>query len=231
LNTKMKKLAEACLPSFLVTQVRILLRTGNRFVGNFSSWGEARSVSSGYDTPEILNKCRKAHLRVKYGEAAGERDSVLFTEAQHSWPILASLLQVAAEDKRLDVLDFGGSLGSSYFQYRSFLQRIHSLQWSIVEQLHFVVCGRAEFEDDCLRFFSTVEECLRERRPNVILLSSVLQYLPDPRTVVEDLINTKIPWFIVDRTPLTKKSTCLCIQKVDPSIYRANYPCWTFHEN
>ena len=227
----MKEFAKACLPPLLANYVRILLRTGNRFTGSFSSWDEARFVSSGYDAPEILDRCRKTLLRVKSGEAACERDSVLFAEAQHSWPVLASLSRAALEDERLDILDFGGSLGSSYFQYRSCLQAAQSLRWSVVEQPHFVACGRAEFEDECLRFYSSVQECLRERQPNVLLLSSVLQYLPDPRAAVDDLIEAKIPWLIVDRTPLTKNETCLCVQKVDPSIYRASYPCWIFNEN
>src|SRR5690606_1701818 len=108
--------------------------------------------------------------------AVFERDSMLFDEVHHSFPVLAGLLRAAAENAgSLSVLDFGGSLGSSYYQCKDFLAVIRELQWSVVEQEHFVRAGREEFSTDRLNFFYSIAECVESAAPNVALLSGVLQ--------------------------------------------------------
>jgi putative methyltransferase (TIGR04325 family) len=74
---------------------------------------------------------------------------------------------------RLTVLDFGGSLGSTYFQNRKFLNFIGDLSWNIVEQPHFVKTGRLYFQNEILHFYYDVEECVKKENPNVLILSSV----------------------------------------------------------
>ena len=118
-------------------------------------------------------------LQVKNGTAVHERDSVLFPKVEHNFALLAGLLQ-AVDNGELSVLDFGGSLGSSYFQCRPFLASLKSVRWSIVEQPAYVECGRREFADERLRFYRTVEECLENESPQVLLLSGVIHCLADP---------------------------------------------------
>jgi putative methyltransferase (TIGR04325 family) len=38
-------------------------------------------------------------------------------------------------------LDFGGSLGSSYFQNKKFLDALRLVEWNVVEQENFVATG------------------------------------------------------------------------------------------
>ena len=107
-----------------------------------------------------------ATLEVIAGRAAFERDSVLFNEVQHSFPVLAGLLRAATENEgRLCVLDFGGSLGSSYFQCRGFLSVPSLLSWNVVEQPHFVRCGRECIESEQLKFYFTIDDVLKENKP------------------------------------------------------------------
>ena len=81
-------------------------------------------------------------------DPAFERDGVVFDQPDYNFPLLACLLRVATESgNRLRVLDFGGSLGSTYFQCRPFLGGVSELRWTVVEQPQFVECGRREFED------------------------------------------------------------------------------------
>ena len=168
-----------------------------RFTGDFASWEEAAQASSGYAAPVILEKTRAALLRVKNGEAAYERDSVTFATIDYEFPLLACLLRAAAEhDNRLSVLDFGGSLGSTYFQCRSFLAPLKELRWSIVEQPAHVLCGQRDFANEQLRFYESVESCLRVERPQVLLLSGVLQCLPKPYVVLEDLIGQAFDYIL-----------------------------------
>ena len=114
------------------------------FTGNYATWDEAKKNCLGYDAPNILEKVKASLLKVKNGEAVYERDSVLFDHVEYSYPLLISLLYIAtASENKLRLLDFGGSLGSSYYQNRNFLNRLELLEWSIVEQNHFVKCGKA----------------------------------------------------------------------------------------
>lgn len=202
------------------------------FTGNYNSWEEATRSSTGYDANVILEKTRAALLKVKSGEAAYERDSVLFDKIQHSFPVLAGLLRAAqTHDGRLCVVDFGGALGSSYFQCRSFLAPIKNLEWIVVEQPSHVACGKECFESDQLHFYNTIEESLDRHRPNVLLLSSVLQYLPNPYEILQKLLSHRISHVIIDRTAfLVSDRERLTVQHVPDSIYPASYPAWFFSE-
>jgi putative methyltransferase (TIGR04325 family) len=227
---RFRKLLKAWIPPGLVSPGKRLLRQGIYFSGNYSNWKAASSRATGYGTEQILQQVKQAALKVKSGAAVYERDSVLFDQVEHSYPVLAGMLRAATENgNRLSVLDFGGSLGSSYFQCRDFLSVVHDLQWSIVEQEGFVRCGREEFETGQLRFFYTIEECLEHLMPNVVLLSGVLQFIESPGTVLGQLMEAAVPYIIVDRTMFSGAvADRITVQHVPPSIYPASYPCWIF---
>jgi putative methyltransferase (TIGR04325 family) len=199
--------------------------------GNYPSWAEAQVMSTGYDSKVILEKCKNSLLKVKNGEAVYERDSVLFDKIHYSWGLLAGLLRAALEnDGKLCVLDFGGSLGSTYYQNKEFLSPLKELQWSIIEQPHFVCCGKEYFEDDQLKFYGTIEECISKHTPNVLLLSGVLQYLEKPYEWMEKLNGLNIPYIITDHTSFVdSKTDILTVQNVPESIYTASYPAWFFN--
>jgi putative methyltransferase (TIGR04325 family) len=198
--------------------------------GDYPSWDEAVRASTGYDSDVILERTRAALLKVKNGEAAYERDSVLFDEIQYSWPLLAGLMWVAARcGGRLNVLDFGGSLGSTYFQNRAFVSALPQVRWNIVEQARHVETGKACFADDRLRFYADIADCLADSQPNVVLLSSVLQYLEHPHTILDQILALPCDNVIIDRTPFWAGPTDhLCVQTVPPSVYPASYPSWVF---
>lgn len=203
---------------------------GLGLVGNYATWAEAQAASGGYDTEVILQKTLDALGKVKRGEAVYERDSVLFDEIEYAWPVLAGLMWVAAQrGGRLIVLDIGGSLGSTYFQNRAFLDRLGAVRWNIVEQLRHVEVGRQEFQDEQLRFYQSIDACLLETQPNVILLSGVLQYFEDPYDLLDRLQASSCSFLIIDLTffwagPYDR----LCVQHVPPDIYPASYPAWIF---
>lgn len=205
---------------------RLVQKVG--YFGNYKTWSDAEAESTGYDGDEILRKVREATLKVKQGEAIYERDSVLFDRIQHSWPVLAGLLWIATKQgNRLSVLDFGGSLGSSYRQNKGLLDHLATFEWSIVEQENFVRCGQREFQDHVLRFYLTIDDCLRERTPNVVLLSSVLPYVKDPYGILAELVSRRFDFIIIDRTPLLEgDEDRLTVQQVPGEIYSARYPAW-----
>jgi putative methyltransferase (TIGR04325 family) len=200
--------------------------------GDYASWAEAEAHCTGYSAPVIVERTCASLLKVKRGEAVFERDSVLFDSPEYSFPVLTGLLRVALlNGGRLSVADFGGSLGSSYFQFRHFLQGATCLEWSVIEQPAHVRCGREHFEDQALRFFDTMAECLASRRPNVLLMSGVIQCLPDPYGALKDLLAHGIRHVIVDRAAfLAADRDRLTVETVPDWIYPASYPSWFLSE-
>jgi len=231
MKKKYKHLIKELIPPFVLGYCQFIRKSGINFKGKYNLWNEAVKHATGYDTELILEKVKNASLQVKNGEAAYERDSVLFDKTEYSFPVLAALLRVAvANQGKLNVLDFGGSLGSSYYQCKSFLSGLDNLQWSIVEQPHFVDCGKELFTDETLKFYETIDECLTEQKPNVVLLSSVLQYIEKPYDLIKEISNTNIDYLLIDRTPCANSKEILTIQTVPPNIYQVSYPSWIFNE-
>jgi putative methyltransferase (TIGR04325 family) len=198
--------------------------------GNYSSWGEAKKKVSGYDSKIILDKVKESALKVRDGEAVFERDSVLFDKIHYSFPLLSGLMWIAALKKgKLNVLDFGGSLGTTYFQNRTFLDSLE-VNWCIVEQPEFVKEGIDNFSNNSLHFFYSVEDCMKKFDIDVMILSSVLQYLEDPFGFIDKVIAFDFKYLLIDRTPFIKGEDRITIQRVNPKIYKANYPCWFFNK-
>lgn len=202
--------------------------------GNFNSWDEVQSIASGYDAENILKKTKESLLKVKNGEAVYERDSVLFDKKEYPYAIISSLLYIAVKNgNKLNVIDFGGSLGSTWFQVRDFIPSDIEVSWSIVEQAAYVKEGKEHFADDILDFYFSIDECIAAKKEiTVILLSGVVQYLEKPHDFLQQLIDYKIDYLLFDRTAfiLGNGPDRLTLQSVSPDIYEAQYPSWFFNE-
>jgi putative methyltransferase (TIGR04325 family) len=221
------------LPPALIRGVRNSIVKSNRFIGPFENWDIAKNQCTGYESPLILEKVLKAAIQVKKGEALYERDSATFDEINYSWPLVSGLMMAAAKHHGvLNVLDFGGSLGSSYFQHKSLFKSLSSFKWNVVEQSHFVEVGIKHFQDNNLMFYKSIENCLNENKPNVVLISAVLQYLPAYKDSLNALKEVNADIIILDRTIVNETNhDKLHIQIVPENIYKATYPCWTISES
>lgn len=200
-----------------------------KFEGDYPSFEAARCASAGYNAPAILAKTREALLKVKRGENRWERDAMVSDSEEMPWPLLACLARIAAVKQKSEItlVDFGGSLGSTYFWCRPFLTPEIKIYWHIVEQAEHVAVGRSDFQNDELRFHHTIEEVLADSRPDVLLLSGVLHYLEEPESFLNKLSSWAIPYFILDRTPLWDKLRHrITVQHIPPEIYEASYPAW-----
>jgi putative methyltransferase (TIGR04325 family) len=198
--------------------------------GDFLSWEDAEKLCAGYDSDSIINKCFESIQKIANGEAVYERDSVLFDKKEYSLGIIASLFLVLNKSNNsLSVLDFGGSLGTSYYQNKEFLRFFTSCKWTIVEQEKFYQLGKKYFENDQLMFSKTIDDCLENNSPNLILVSSSLQYLSNPIHTLNKINNSNVEYILFDRIPFSEKDNFITIQTVPPSIYDASYPCWIFN--
>lgn len=223
------KFIERIIPPFVYDTLYYSPLKKYGWFGDYATWQDAEKASSGYDTNLILERVKEATLKVQNGLAPYERDSKLFDHIHYDWPVLAALLWMAAQNKgSLNVVDFGGSLGSTFRQNKKFFANLN-VRWNVIEQPHFVEWGKTNLQSEHLAFYNDVETCLKENVPQVILLSSVLPYIKTPYDLMTNLLSYKIDYTIIDRTPLiNSKTDRLTIQKVHPGIYEASYPAWFF---
>lgn len=226
--TKLKSFLVEWLPPILL---RRLSGIRHGWHGNFPDWSHALAASSGYHQDLIAQKVQTAVIEVLSGRAAFERDSVCFDRHEYNFPLLAHLLEYSHASSRLHVVDFGGSLGSTFLQNQAHLKVLREVVWKVIEQKTFVDRGRALFPDGRIHFFETIEEAVPGEPAEAILLaSSVLQYLPDPRGQIEAFKKIGFSRILLDRTYFLDGPRRLTVQKVPPSIYKASYPCWFFNE-
>ena len=198
--------------------------------GNYASWKDAAILAGGYDSGNILRKTKDALLQVKNGTAVYERDSVIFDKIEYPFPLISCLLRSAALSKRpLHILDFGGSLGSTYYQVKDFIGADCCASWNIVEQEHYVNCGKQNFEDDSLKFYHSIDACLQDKKIDLILISGSIQYLEEPHLMLEKMAAYNFDFVVFDRTPFHDQAADrLTLQTVPPEIYEASYPSWFF---
>jgi putative methyltransferase (TIGR04325 family) len=232
MNPTLKALAKEWLPPAVLKTLRTQTPWRIRLRGEYPTWSAATAASTGYSSASILEKVREATLKVKRGEAIYERDSVLFDRIEYSWPALAGLMLSAAMNRgRLSVLDFGGSLGSGYFQNRKFLVHIGEVQWGVVEQPHYVECGRNEIGDDRLKFFETIDACVGAIAPNTVLLGSVIHYIESYEPLLRQLTAFKPGVIVLDRTIVNGSgANRIYVQDVPSVVYEASYPVYSVSE-
>lgn len=227
-SKRLRNIVKIIIPDSII---RLLSGIFYGWHGNYKSWQEAKESCSGYDSGIIIEKVRDSSLKIKEGKAVYERDSFIFEEIQYSFPLLSSLMWIAAQNNgKLTVLDFGGSLGSSYYQNKKFLDSLNEVHWCIVEQPQFVKTGLDNFESKELHFFYSIDDCLKSHNVDIVLLSSVLQYIEEPYQLLEKIKQTGLKYVLIDRTPFISGPDRITVQKVNPAIYKASYPCWFFNE-
>ncbi|MDW8211623.1 MAG: methyltransferase, TIGR04325 family [Cytophagales bacterium] len=198
--------------------------------GLYPDWQAAMHRARGYDDEAILERVKKAIIEVKEGRAVFERDGEVFYHTEYNYPLATFLLKVAIENNgKLRVLDFGGSLGSTWLQHRALLEKL-DVKWHIVEQPHFVAAGREIFKNHpVLSFYNQIEE-IPEKKDLFIVASGVLQCINNYQNILQRLIALHANYFYIDRLPLTSKSThLLTLQFVRRNDgVEESYPSWVF---
>ena len=229
----LKEIVRSLTPPLLWTALHWIRRGAPRhdpmvtFTGNYSSWDAvSKECGLGYADPAIVERVALAARKARDGKVAFESDSLTSNIPKYRYPLFSALGRASLNKSRnLWVLDFGGSLGSSYFQHRKVLKEFEGLKWIVIEQEHFVTLGKREFEDGCLTFLNNFDE-LPADAPGLILLSSVLGYLREPYATLHQLLDLESHFVFVDRLNLIEGPDRLTLQTVPPEIYAATYPCW-----
>jgi putative methyltransferase (TIGR04325 family) len=202
----------------------------NRFVEFSGNWKDAGEQASGWSGDHILDKVLASSLAVRDGLAVHERDGFLLSKLEHAWPVVAGLMCQAAQDGgELRVLDFGGSLGSSYRQCSVFTSVLPLTLWAVVEQPNYVAAGRSAFATAQLSFHESIDEATKAVRPNAILCSGTLNYIDEPQNVVEQFNSCGADTLILDRVAVHHgDDDFVAVQHVPARFYRASLPLRIF---
>jgi len=197
-----------------------------------SSWDHAASASVGYADERVFEAVRSSARLVSEGRAVYERDSHIFEEIQYSFPLLASLLLVAENCRSLRVVDFGGGLGTTLQQNRRFIRHLNCVcQWRIVEQPKIVEVGKAEFTTGTLSFHGDLHSA-SAGGVDVVLFGSSICYIENPSSVIKDILERKVRFIIIDRTPfIMEDRDAFFVQRVPRSICESSYPVRFFSKN
>ena len=202
--------------------------------GNYSQWKDAIAHSVGYQDDKILEKATQSFEKIISGEFKCERDTFLFDQFQYSLPLLLGLNFTQQNEKKISLLDFGGSFASAYFRNLDVIKEF-DLVWTVVEQPKIVRQARSMTSNfDQLYFLeeNELKKLISENGYNVVLFGSCLQFLENPKQTVAKLLHSELQAVIVERTPiLYEDNTKLTVQQIHEPIYESSYPAWHFAEN
>ena len=200
--------------------------------GRYKDWQSAFNQSTNYEHVNVIDRVRESALKAQRGQCAFERDGVCFDHQEYRYEFLSAFYFSLSQSPQIQVLDFGGSLASLYYQHRALVTHPRVLSWNIIEQQALVDIGQKEFQTSHLKFFSSAKE-IPLGSDEFLILSSVLSYLPNPWEILEDLLTSrKIKAIWIDRTGFSKLDhEFIAVQHVPASIYEASYPCQFLSES
>lgn len=201
-----------------------------RFSGDYDRWQDAARQGR-YDSASILQRVAAA---TDEADRLGlvERDGHVLDVEEPPGALVAAL-QLAARYSQasLNVVDFGGGLGTHWRVARGWQGTLPPMRWRIVEQGHFAAAGRERSSDPSLQFDDSLWEALTALggAPDLLIASSVLPYLEQPRRQFAEFLACRPRYLLLDRMPfLESGKDRLCVQ-TNPRVSGGHrYPCWLF---
>jgi putative methyltransferase (TIGR04325 family) len=208
--------------------------TRSWFEGPIPSWAEAIMRSDGWDAAVITSKTLESALQVRDGLAEFERDGVVQRTIVYSNAILTGIIfALSSGSKHLRVIDFGGGLGTGYFQNRKILQHLPSvsISWHVVERPDLATLGSQHFERPDLHFSPCLDviNANLEAAPDLFIFSGSFQFIVEPLTLLDQLINIEPRVLVFDRLLVAQSGKhAIFIQHPPATHYPATYPTWCF---
>lgn len=175
---------------------RLLIPSRLPLRGPYPSYAMALLETKGYDSPLVVEQVWHAVVEVLEGRAAYERDGTAFP-SRPDLPIHEALRSLIRPDTT--IADFGGGLGGLFINAPDLFpppcRRI------VMEQASMVAAGKRLAQE--YRLGIEFLESGHSRLPSVdvLVMSSVLSYLPDPWAQITALLQQASPEAILlDRT-------------------------------
>lgn len=126
-------------------------------------------------------------------------------------------------NRKIKVLDYGGSFGNSFFSLQSYLNL--KFDWYVYDQKDKIKLANKEKLFNPINFIYQ-HQVKKNNFYDMILFSTSLQYFDDPMFTLKTLLNSsKI--ILISNVILTNfKKNYFRIERPDPTIYNFSYPCW-----
>tara|TARA_B100001109_G_C18842267_1_gene465078 strand:- start:168 stop:1838 length:1671 start_codon:yes stop_codon:yes gene_type:complete len=196
------------------------------YSGPFNNWEDAVEKSRGYNSKNILNEVLKNTLIAKNNLYFFERDGSLLRKNTISHNQIYLILEMINKKKRgLNIIDYGGSLGSMYFKFKDIINQKHKNTWNIIEQESYVNIGKKNLDQDNLNFFKNIDT-LKNKRIDLVMLCGTLQYLDEPDNILKKIFALKPEIILIEKLPIinNQDSNKIYIQKRGEN----SYPSWIF---
>ena len=199
------------------------------FSNEKKDWLSALRLSKSYDDRIIFDKVKNTYdnLTDKKSEFY-ERDGLILRSKPDEEELIKFLKDKIDINNTIEVLDYGGSLGSRFFSNYNFIKK-NKIKWNIVEQENFVKYGRKFLQRKDLSFYNNLEECFNEKKINCVIFSGSIQYLENYLDVLKKIKTFNIRYIFFDNLPLSSyKDHKIYVQNISKKIYNSSYPIRIF---
>ena len=197
-------------------------RSRLHLTGPWPSYEAARMHAAGYQAPAVLEKVESGFLDVVCGRAGYERDGMSYPEGPADLPIRTVLHDLLRPGDT--VVDVGGGLGGLFLNLPGLLASAG--RRVVVEQPLLANRGRELSAAHGLAIEFAVSLSDLGFVPDVVVLSSVLAYVPEPFAMLAAVAGLGPRTILVDRTPITRGDDVRWYVQENPGYYRTevSYP-------
>jgi putative methyltransferase (TIGR04325 family) len=197
----------------------------------YTTWQSAEKVCKRYDDADVVKTFTDAALAIGNGDGVYDRDGKVHASFSENAHLIAALRHVSNTQGQLQVLDFGGALGSMYRQHRWSLDKFSNFTWCVVDQERFVETGRRLFTSNKLKFEPTIPQAVATYQPNIAVMSNILQRIENPFDVLNEMAKSNITYLFIDRTPVITASNNRITRVTLPALKEEGcFPTWHFSE-
>jgi putative methyltransferase (TIGR04325 family) len=222
-----RRFLKGAVPLFIYERIKAR-RSPIKYEYGFKNWSDAKAASIGYSEDSILQKISSQTVLMVESNSGWVRDGFYFNQVQINYEILSFVALHSAKGQPLRVIDFGGGLGTSYFQNRNILEKFGiKVCWNIIEQPNFVAEGKLVLGSvPNLHFFETLTDA-SVTSLDLVLFSSVLEYLEDSYQFLEEIMRLEMKplGILIDRSPIDLiDNEKYLVQNVEQSIHQAKLP-------
>ena len=222
-----KQFLKKIIPQFILNIFYKYKYQVTTYTGSYQNWKNAIENSKGWNDNKILKKIIKSTNFCLENNGHYERDGEILSDNKYPTKIVEFLNEVTKEDEQ--ILDYGGSLGSLYYQIRSKIN-LKNLTWIIFEQKSFFEASKDIKKNKEIYFIDNFYK-LHNFNPSIIIFSSVLQYLENPLKALNEIkINDKnldnaVKYIIIDRIILSDADKDqIYVQKNPLKHLNSSYP-------
>ena len=125
------------------------------------------------------------------------------------------------------VVDYGGSIGLTYYAWRKLLPLPAGLRWVVVEVEAIVRQGRRVAEREQATGLEFFDDLSAAPRADVLFTAGALQYMPESVPGLFERLGYRPSYVLVNKLPLTSRDDYWSLQNFGPAVA----PCRMFNEH